>query len=308
MRRPLPLPEPFHQRPFSTRAAIAAGVGEGRLRSRGLARPFHGVRIVATDAMTLWQRIRSYQQRMPQSQHFSHVTAALIHGMPLPLPHESDPHLHVAAAPGAGFPRARGTVGHQPGESGTIVLTSGCRVTSPVDTWCDLAEILSLDDLVAAGDFLITGDEPYSGLAPLATRHELGAAVAARAGRRGIRRLIAALELVRYGPLSRMETLTRLLMLRGGLPEPALNHTIVDAAGQVVAMVDLALPERRVAIEYQGDDHREKSRFRRDITRRERIEDQEWTVIYVSADDILRAPEATLARIRSRLRSRGAPV
>lgn len=308
MRRPLPLPDPFHRRPFSTRAAVAAGVGEGRLRAGDLARPFHGVRIVATDAMTLWHRIRSYEQRMPQSQHFSHVTAALIHGLPLPLSHESDPRLHIAAAPGAGFPRARGVVGRHSGKFGAITLTRGCRVTSPVDTWCDLAAILSVDDLVAVGDFLITGDEPYSGLPPLATRRELETAIVARAGRRGIRRLKAALELVRYGPLSRMETLTRLLMVRGGLPEPALNHMVVDAAGHEVAMVDLALPEWRVAIEYQGDDHREKNRFRRDITRRERIEDQDWTVIYVSADDIMRTPEATLARIRSRLRSRGAPV
>jgi hypothetical protein len=308
MRRPRPLPHPFQQHPFSTRSAVAAGVGEARLRSQALARPFHGVRDSASAEMTRWRRIRAYQQRMPPAQHFSHVTAALIQGFPLPLSFESDTQLHVAAIAGAGFPRARGVVGHQAGELSTVVMASGCRVTSAVDTWCDVATTLSLDDLVAVGDFLITGDEPYSGRTPAATLRELDAALVARNGRRGIRRLAEALELVRYGSLSRMETLTRLLIVRDGLPEAELNHTIIDSVGRTVAMVDLAFPEWRIAIEYQGDDHREKGRFRRDITRRERIEDQGWTVIYVSADDILRTPQATLARIRSRLLSRGAPV
>jgi very-short-patch-repair endonuclease len=245
---------------------------------------------------------------MPDSQHFSHTTAALIHGIPLPLALENATSLHVSADQFAGFPRASGVIGHHTGQTTRVESKHGLRVSSPVDCWCELATLLTADDLVAAGDFLVTGDQPLSGVSPLATLSELERAVEVRAGRRGIRRLGEALPLVRYGSMSRMESLTRLLIVKAGLPEPLLNFTLADRAGGFVAMIDLAFPEWKVGIEYQGDVHREKERFRRDITRRERIEDQEWTVIYVSADDILRHALQTIERIRQRLRARGARV
>jgi len=199
-----PLPSSFRGRPFSSREAIAAGVGERRLRSPELHRPFHGVRIVLAETITPWQRIRAYQRWMPATQYFSHTTAAIIHGMPLPLSHECSPLVHVGALPGAGLPRANGVVGHRPREQKRLVERAGCRVTSAVDTWCDLATMLDLDDLIAIGDFLITGDEPYSGRPPIATLPELADAVARRAGKRGIRLLKTALKQLRYGSMSRM--------------------------------------------------------------------------------------------------------
>lgn len=303
-----PLPPSLHGKPFSRREAMDLGVGEKRLRSPELGRPFHGVRIADSEPATVWQRIRAYQRRMPEAQIFTHTTAAIIHGLPLPLAREVDPILQVSAQAGAGFPRALGIAGHHTSELTSVVVRSGCRLSAAVDTWCDLASVLGLDDLIAVGDFLITGDEPYSGKPPIATRHELELAVRARAGRRGIRQLSSALGEVKYGAMSRMETLTRLLLARSGLPEPALNQVINNYRGGFVAMVDLAFPDWKVAVEYQGEHHREKARFRQDITRRERIEDEGWTVVYVSADDILRRPAETLARIRSRLRARGAAL
>ncbi|TQL47229.1 uncharacterized protein DUF559 [Homoserinimonas aerilata] len=270
-------------------------------------RPFHGVHVDG-EASEPRHRINAYRRRMLEAQHFSHTTAATIHGMPLPLAHDNAPALHVSADPGAGFPRAGGVIGHHASDLATVVTVDGIPVTSAVDTWCELSTILDVDDLIAIGDFLITGDEPYSGIPPLVTVGELEAAVLARAGRRGIRRLIEAFEQVCYGAMSRMETLTRLLLERGGLPRPALNHRIFGPHGALIAMVDLAYVEQKIAVEYQGEHHREKERFRLDITRRERIEDEGWTVVFVSADDILRAQHETLVRIRSRLRSRGAQL
>lgn len=298
-----PLPAHLQHRPFGRQEALDAGVLDGRLRSRTLTRPFHGVR-AHEHATSLWALVDAYAQRMPPSQHFSHVTAALIHGFPLHAAVASVP--HVSAPPTAGFPRARGVTGHH--SDSPVVHVRGLRVSHPVATWCDLATVLSLDDLVAAGDFLITGDEPFSGIPPLSCLEELRGAVRARAGRRGARRLAEALSLVRYGPLSRMETLSRLIIVRDRLPEPSLNFHARNTDGEFVAMVDLAFEQWKVAVEYQGDHHREKQRFRDDITRRERLEDARWSVVCVSADDILRRPQETLARIRRRLRERGAAL
>lgn len=298
-----PFPDDFTGRPFSRREAVAAGIKDSRLRSAKLAHPFHGVRALDWDA-SYEAHIRAYHERMPRTQHFSHGTAALLHGFPVPSFATSA--LHVSAVRTAGFPRAHGVVGHH---SDSRVVTLGrMRVSHPVDTWCDLATVLAVDDLVAIGDFLITGDEPYSGVPPIARLSELEHAVRLRAGRRGTPKLWAALELVRYGPLSRMETEMRLLIVRDHLPEPALNFRVLDSNGVFVAMVDLAFDAWKVAVEYQGDLHREKKRFRADITRRERLEDAGWTVIFVSVDDIRRQPSETLRRIRRRLRDRGAPL
>ncbi len=282
---------------------MAAGIKDSQLRSTKLARPFHGVRALNWDP-SYEAHIRAYHARMPRTQHFSHGTAALLHGFPVPLLATSA--VQVSAPSSAGFPRAQGIVGHH--SDSRVVILGGMRVTHPVDTWCDLATSLSVDDLIAIGDFLITGDEPYSGVPPLARLPEVEHAVRLRAGRRGTPKLRAALELMRYGPLSRMETEMRLLMVRDHLPEPSLNFRVHDSSGRFVAMVDLAFDTWKVAVEYQGDLHREKKRFRADITRRERLEDAGWTVIFMSVDDIRRQPRETLRRIRKRLRDRGAPL
>nr|WP_239520910.1 DUF559 domain-containing protein [Blastococcus saxobsidens] len=76
------------------------------------------------------------------------------------------------------------------------------------------------------------------------------------------------------------------------------QHTIRDAAGEFVARVDLAFPESRVAIEYDGAWHAEPGQFRRDRRRLNRLVEAGWTVLHVTAAD-LRDPEALIARIRA---------
>ncbi|MDI2099537.1 hypothetical protein [Ruicaihuangia caeni] len=194
-------------------------------------------------------------------------------------------------------------IGHHLDDA-VLVEIAGVRVTAPVASWCDLAGLLTVDELVAAGDFLITGTEPYDGVTPLASYEQLSRAVSSRTGRRGIRKLRQALPLIRYGSLSPKETELRLLIVRAGLPEPVPNYVLRDGRGVFVAMIDLAFAEWKVGIEYQSDLHRERAQFRRDIGRRERIEDEGWSVIYVSADDLRGSPRQTIDRIRRRLAGR----
>lgn len=299
-----PLPGPLLGRAFTLAEAAAAGIGEKGLRS--LERPFHGVR---TDApvTSVPQLARAYAARMPAAQHFSHATAAVLHGIPLPLHLERASTLHVTARRPAGIPRGRGVIGHHTATR-ELVRLDGLPASSLLDTWCELSTVLALDDLIAATDYLVTGDEPYTGRPPPCTLGELHEAAALRRGRRGVRLLDAALAECRYGPLSRMETFGRLLVVRGGLPEPAHNLRVYDSRGTLVAMVDLGFERWRVAVEYQSELHRERDRFRADIHRRERLEDVGWTVIAITVDDVTFRGAETVARIRSRLRARGAPV
>jgi hypothetical protein len=58
------------------------------------------------------------------------------------------------------------------------------------------------------------------------------------------------------------------------LPEPEIDVRLYDANGRFVAESDLVHRRERVLIEYQGDGHREKEQFRKDITRVGRLRDR----------------------------------
>jgi hypothetical protein len=193
-----------------------------------------------------------------------------------------------------------------------VEVSSGLRVVDAATTWCQLGAILEIDDLVAAADFLVTGEGPFGRRGPLATLDELRSALRHHRGCRGAARLRTALELVRSGPLSRRETLLRLDVVRADLPEPVPNHIVLDARGRFVAMVDLAFVEYRVALEYQSDLHRRPAAYRADIERLERLVDVGWLVVQITADGVseggrARSSARALERVRRRLHSRGWP-
>lgn len=116
-------------------------------------------------------------------------------------------------------------------------------------------------------------------------------------GARGVRRLRAALPLLRGRTDSCRETRLRPAVIGAGLPCPQVNRPVHDDSGRYVAMPDLAYPDLRVAIEYDGDIHRtDRSTWRRDIARRRSLEAIGWWLITCTADDV-RAPAQALAWI-----------
>lgn len=108
----------------------------------------------------------------------------------------------------------------------------------------------------------------------------------AAAGMRGIRAFRWAVDTVRPGTDSPRETDTRLTLLEAGLPEPVIGYRILNSRGALVATPDLAYPEQRVAIEYEGAVHREAEQFAYDIRRRELIEDERWALVRVISEHL----------------------
>jgi very-short-patch-repair endonuclease len=70
-----------------------------------------------------------------------------------------------------------------------------------------------------------------------------------------------------------------------------------------VARVDLAFPEQRVAIEYDGAWHAERGQFTKDRRRLNALVAVGWTVLHVTAAD-MRDPEALIAEVRALLDAR----
>jgi very-short-patch-repair endonuclease len=95
---------------------------------------------------------------------------------------------------------------------------------------------------------------------------------------------------------SRQETRLRLLMLNGGLPPLVAQFGVRDDHG-IVGRVDFALPELRLAIEYDGLWHAERAAFLSDRRRLDRLTAAGWTVLHVTADD-MRYPARLVVRIR----------
>jgi very-short-patch-repair endonuclease len=64
-------------------------------------------------------------------------------------------------------------------------------------------------------------------------------------------------------------------------------------------MPDLSYPELRIAIEYDGDVHRDQRQWRKDVARQRRLEELGWIIVHVMADDITRDPGPFLAAVRA---------
>ncbi|MDQ2707281.1 MAG: DUF559 domain-containing protein [Actinomycetota bacterium] len=69
-------------------------------------------------------------------------------------------------------------------------------------------------------------------------------------------------------------------------------------------MLDLAYPECRLGIEYNGLCHAEPTRFARDLRRHARLLDLGWRFYRFTAADVLHRPDRTLAMVRRALHHR----
>ena len=93
-----------------------------------------------------------------------------------------------------------------------------------------------------------------------------------------------------------------MLLVCAGLAEPVIQYDVTLPDGR--ARLDLAYPDRRVGIEYEGYGHRtDKAQWRRDIVRQRQLEAHGWVVIRLTQWD-LDHPDDLIARLRSRLSDR----
>ena len=292
----IPLPPDLEGRAFNYGDGRRAGLGEGRLRGGDLARPFHGVRWAAQDSLDLADRCRAIAPNLPPGSFFSSATAAALMNVPLPYRHQRTEAIHVAVISPHRALEGRGVIGHKIQPMGNDSWESlGLRLSTPERAWCELGVQLSIPELVAAGDWLISVH------APLTTVEKLADALRRYPDRRGKAKLHVAAEMLDGRAESAKESELRVILVLAGIAGLESNWPV--RIGNVNYRIDLAIPSRKVAIEYQGDYHRDPEQWRRDMTRISRLESDSWFVIQVNADD-LRDPAELVARIRNVLVTR----
>ncbi len=217
------------------------------------------------------------------------ATAALLWGCPLPLALQNELKIHLAKISGGARPVRKGVRGHRLTlRSRDVGELDGVAVTSPARTWLDLAAVLELEDLVAAADYFICGQSRSFGprKKALCSRGDLVEQVQSTPGARGIRKARQALALCRVGADSAPETRLRLAIGRLGLPEPTLRYVVQDPHGCELAWPDVAFPDFKVAVNYDGRHHLEECQRESDIRRDESIAAIGWASVTVTAGHV----------------------
>ncbi|MFU8841937.1 MAG: type IV toxin-antitoxin system AbiEi family antitoxin [Nitriliruptoraceae bacterium] len=94
-------------------------------------------------------------------------------------------------------------------------------------------------------------------------------------------------------------------LLEAGLPRPVLGHRVHDQHGHLIAVLDLAYPERRLGIEIDGFRwHRSPARKLADEQRQNRLVVAGWTILRFSATAVRDDPRALTKTVAAAL---GAP-
>ena len=159
---------------------------------------------------------------------------------------------------------------HQPtlSQGDLMLLPSGLWTTSPLRTLIDCARLLSFEALVCAIDDALHRS--------LVTREDLDRAVRARTWSVGAVALRQAVRLSDGRAESPAETLARLLLLPV-LPDLEPQVRVHDAAGRILARLDLGDRRRRFAVEVDGRrGHAGEAMVAKDRARDRTTEAQGW--------------------------------
>ena len=178
-----------------------------------------------------------------------------------------------------------------------VRLIKGIRVTSPARTVHDIAACVpssilerSLDDLIRRK--LVRVDDLLRRL----KRDGNG-----RKGSGVLRNLLDARDPGVDASESRLERRLIRLIAGSDLPQPRVQFE-VRASGRVLARLDLAYPEARLAVEADGYRyHHGRAVWANDLARRTQLATLGWRVIHVTWEDVTQRPELVIAAIRHAL-------
>jgi len=284
-----PLPGPLRDRVFRGSDVVRRGLlTPGQLRGPACRRVYRDVYVDARVPDSHRLRARAAARLLLPGSVVSGPSAAVLWGVDLAderdevelvLPPES----HPRRVPGVRVRRLRL-------DPGDVRVLDRVRVLSPVAATVRTASLLGSDEAVVAVDRMVAAR--IVDLAEVRARVAVPGAASA-----SVRRACARAD----GPAeSPQETRLRLLVVDGGLPPPVAQYVVRDSRG-FVARVDLAWPQLRVAVEYDGAWHAERGQFARDRQRLNRLQAAGWQVVFVTAADLHR-PAELLAAIRAALR------
>ncbi len=278
---------------FRARDALRDGLlTPAQLRGPAWLQVLHGVYADARLPLDHGLRTRAAALAVPRDVAITGVSAAWLWGARLASP--TDP-VDLVRRPGrrlGSSPRYR--IRSCTLDAADLDELGGIRLTTPLRTAWELAQRLDPVEAVAYCD-------------ALAARGRFDAAALSRylrdrAGRRGCRPARRVFEWVDARAESPAESRLRVRLTLAGLPPPVPQYE-VRAGGHLLARVDLAWPEPRVAVEYDGLWHAEARQLIHDRRRLNRLQAAGWYVHHVTVGDLPHL-DTVVAQLRRALRQR----
>lgn len=87
------------------------------------------------------------------------------------------------------------------------------------------------------------------------------------------------------------------MLIEAGLPRPQTQIPVLDELGSAIAYLDMGWEQLKVAVEYDGEQHRvDRRQYTWDVRRLETIERLGWIVVRVLASD---RPADIIRRVRA---------
>ena len=177
-----------------------------------------------------------------------------------------------------------------------VVRRARIPVTNPLRTMVDLGAVLGPDEVEAALDRGLVARL----FSVAAVEHMLDQL--ARSGRVGcgvVRRVLDDRALGDQRPDGLLEPRMARLLRDGGLPPAIFQCTVRDESGRVLARVDFAYPDRRLAIEVDGwSTHGSPRALQADLERQNRLVAAGWTVLRFTWHDVVRRPTFVIGVLR----------
>lgn len=172
-----------------------------------------------------------------------------------------------------------------------VVVVDDVPMTTPLRTAWELCTLETVPTAVGFLDAMVRAGH-------LSTA-ALGLLAESMRGRWRHSRVEAVIPLVDGRSQSPPESWVRVACVRAGLPSPTPQFVVV-ANGVFLGQVDLAWPEAKLIVEYEGPYHFEKLQIARDDRRYAALVAAGWRVIRLSTND-LRDLEGVIRRIAAEL-------
>ena len=286
------MPAALRTGPFNRAEARGVGITRSQLRGAAYRRLSAGLYRWTGLTETPHLILTAAAKRMPAGAAISGRTAAWLHGVDLT---PCDP-IEVTIPEPSGSSRLAGALVRRAQLARhDIVRRRGLPTTSALRTVVDLGGRDPLTEGVVTADLFL-----HAGLVSI---DDLRSYVAEHPGARGIARLRRVVDLVEPKAESAMETRLRMLLVLARLPRPEVQVSIHDKAGRFLGRPDLFYSRQRLAIEYDGGNHRD--RLVDDNRRQNSLVGAGLRLLRFTAADVYGNPDAIAMQVRRSL-GRGA--
>jgi very-short-patch-repair endonuclease len=270
---------------------IRAGAIGGRAGSGRISRPHRGLYLIGAVRPDLLDLARAALRVAPAGAVLARQTAAALLGFGV-TPASG---VHLVVGPGEPVPQRPGLTVHQsvvPVEEPVIVYDVPC--TPVARTAIDLARTTRRFDAISTLDAALA--------AGICAPDDLERELKLHSGLRGVRQARDLVPLATSRADCRHESHLRLILHDGGIRGIQPRYRVTGDRGLVTYVLDLALPERRVGIEYDGASHLDREHLRHDRARHNWLEEHGWRMRSFTDRDIYTRPTEVVRIIRATYR------